>query len=116
MRVSRFTGVRWSCVPALAVIALAAFIVPTQAAALPAVCVTDSCADVPQGEATAQTGEPDEDIAGDDAGVPVEEDVIDDGALDGDSRSDDVPTEFVTAEEINAGDPADEDSNPLMDE
>lgn len=116
MRVSRFTGVRWSQASALAVIALAAFIVPTEAAALPVVCVTDACADVPQGEATARTGEPDDGIAGGDAGAPTEEDVIDAGALDGDIQSDDVPNEFVTAAEINAGDPADEDSNPLMDE
>ncbi|MFE9579349.1 hypothetical protein ACFYO1_23390 [Nocardia sp. NPDC006044] len=113
MRVSRLTGVRWVFVPALAVIALAAFVAPAEAAALPAVCVTDSCADVPQGGATARTGEPGDGV---DTDAAIEEDVVDDGALDGDIQSDSVPNEFVTEAEINAGDPADEDSNPPMDE
>lgn len=113
MRVSRFTGVRWSQVPALAVIALAAFVVPAEAAALPAVCVTDSCADAPQGEQAARPGDG---VAAGNESVPTEDEVIDEGAIDGDLQSDDVPSEFVTEADIHAGDPADEDSNPLMDE
>ncbi|MEV6556685.1 hypothetical protein AB0M22_13275 [Nocardia sp. NPDC051756] len=114
MRVSRFTAVRWLQVPALAVIASAAFVVPIEAAALPAVCVTDSCADVPQGEEAARTGEPG--VTTGNEGAPAEDESIDEGAIDGDIQSDDIPNEFVTEAEIHAGDPADEDSNPLMDE
>ncbi|MFD6155231.1 hypothetical protein ACFWF7_15865 [Nocardia sp. NPDC060256] len=104
MRFSRFTGVRWSYVPALAVVALAAFAVPTEAAALPAVCVTDSCADVPQGEQAARTGEPDSPRT-DEGALPDDE-----GALEDDVSEEIPPPADISDAEMNAGDPADEDS------
>ncbi|MFC9433547.1 hypothetical protein [Nocardia sp. NPDC057030] len=110
MGVSRSTAVRWSGVAA---IVLAAFVVPAEAAALPAVCVTDPCADVPQGDPTARI---DDGAASDDSGTTATDEAIDEGALDGDIQSDDVPNEFVTEAEINAGDPADGDSDPLIDD
>ncbi|MEU7142061.1 hypothetical protein ABZ942_21600 [Nocardia sp. NPDC046473] len=90
---------------------MAAFAVPTEAAALPAVCVTDSCADVPQGAEAARTGEPDDSAFTDEGALP------DDGdALEDDASEEISPPVAISEAEMNAGDPADEDAELPSDE